>query len=93
VADYVLGTELWWMLRVGAAGWQVYLGDMETPALTSATAGRPKLGGAAGKVAYFKVGCYLQTNASIESDPAEYGLVAVRQLRHWHTGWPAPGAA
>lgn len=93
VADYALGSELRWLLRVGAIGWQVYLTDMETPALSSAQAGRPKLGGSTGKVAYFKTGAYLQSNASLEPDPTEYGLVAMRELRHWHTGWPTPGAA
>jgi len=92
VADYQLGAELSWKIRVGAFGWEVYLGDLAVPVLTSLQAGRPKLG-TSGKVCYFKVGAYLQTNTSVESDPTEYGLVAVRALRHWHTGWPAPQAA
>lgn len=92
VADYRIGDELWWMIRVGAAGWQIYLGDMETPVITSAQAGRPKLA-TAGKVCYFKAGAYLQTNLAIERDATAYGLVGVRDLRHWHTGWPAPAVA
>ena len=92
VADYHIGDPLTWMMRVGSFGWEIYLGELGTPRLTSKQAGRPKLA-TLGKNAYFKAGCYLQTNTAIEGNATDYGLVAVANLKHWHTGWPTPAVA
>lgn len=38
---------------------------------------------------YFKCGAYTQfTSANVAS--SEYGEVQLRDLEHWHTGWPTP---
>lgn len=88
VSDYRIGDLLSWKMRVGSFGWEIYLDDMTVPRLTSKQVGMPKLA-TAGKNCYYKTGCYLQTNKLIEGNSNEYGLVAMSNLKQWHTGWPA----
>lgn len=39
---------------------------------------------------YFKTGCYLQSQVGVDDVATEYGQVELRDLTHWHTGWPTP---
>ena len=39
---------------------------------------------------YFKAGCYNQSNESTEEDEDEYFEIELKNLQHWHTGWPTP---
>lgn len=79
-SSYTLGDDIKWKLEVIDGNGTIYINGVAVRTFPASTSG-----------CYFKAGCYIQTNTSdIGEDPAEYGAVELRELQHWHTGWPAP---
>lgn len=85
---YILGTEFQWKIQVTDGVAHVFYEDMTTPVITS-SALVPTSGGATW---YFKAGAYAQSNETTDA-PNETCAVELRDLEHWHTGWPAPAAS
>lgn len=81
---YTPGTEFEWMIEVVNGSLKVYVNDMVTAKVTSSalvTTGSASW--------YFKAGVYLQSQNGVDGDsPTDYGLVELRDLWNWHTGWP-----
>jgi len=77
----ILGTEFDWMIKVVNGQLTVFFNDMVTPIITSSA-----LTPTGGSTWYFKTGAYDQFDET--TDPGQHGSVELRNLKHWHTGWP-----
>lgn len=80
------GTEVKVKTQILNGVGQIYVGDMSKPLVITGKNGVPALD-AKGKC-YFKVGSYPQSSSG-EAD-SDYASVEVRQLGHYHPGWPQP---
>jgi hypothetical protein len=87
-SPYVLGTEFNWKIRMIDGGLEVYW------AFGAALPGTPQITSAAIVATspashYFKAGSYLQSNTTNDAG-SEIGASDLKNLEHWHTGWPTP---
>ncbi|HEX4251544.1 MAG TPA: polysaccharide lyase family 7 protein [Pseudonocardia sp.] len=77
----ILGTEFEWMIKVVNGQLTVFFNDLANPVITSSA-----LTPTRGSTWYFKTGAYDQFDGA--TDPDQHGSVELRDLKHWHTGWP-----
>jgi hypothetical protein len=79
---YAVGREFTWKIEGINGTWRV---SIDGTVVVTATFSQLQSTSTAW---YFKAGCYNQSNETIDA-ATEYDQVALRQLQHWHTGWPA----
>ena len=79
-----------WKIRVGSFGYKIYINDFTNPIIDSTTSGMPAL--TLSGLCYFKAGVYTQCKDTDIVDPNRYSKVELKNLKHWHTGWPDPTA-
>lgn len=87
----IVGVEFEWKIELVNGTARVYvartdgtLGNMTTPVVTSTA-----LVSTGSASWYFKAGVYLQSQSGVDGDSdSDYGSVELRDLQHWHTGWP-----
>jgi hypothetical protein len=77
----ILGTEFEWMIKVASGQLTVFFDDLVNPIITSSA-----LAPTGGPTWYFKAGAYAQFDAT--TDPGQHASVELRDLKHWHPGWP-----
>jgi len=82
--NYVPNTEFEGMLEIVAGEARFYYNNMNVPAATSNA-----LVSTGSSSWYQKVGNYNQFNETSAS-ATEYASTEIRDLWHWHTGWPVP---
>lgn len=87
---YIFGTDFEWKIRLINGVAEIYFNNMTTPFLAStALVQTTHVDGW-----YFKVGAYNQFNVTalgatgLGVAPDEYSEVYLKNLSHWHTGWP-----
>lgn len=77
-----------WKIRVGSFGYKIYINDFTNPIIDSTTSGMPAL--TISGLCYFKAGVYTQCKDTDIVDSTRYSKVELKNLKHWHTGWPDP---
>lgn len=80
--NYAAGTEFEWKIECVNGVAAIYYNDMVTPVISGQTL-------TASTECYFKAGCYMLTNETIDA-ATEYGMVELRDFDVWHTGWTTP---
>lgn len=77
---YTVGTEVAWRIEVVNGAGKIVLDGVQVMTFGCNTTG-----------CYFKTGAYAQTNSTLEGGAANGPIVVeLRDLAHWHTGWPTP---
>lgn len=79
-----------WKIEVGSFGYRVYYNDMVNAIVKSTDPGMPALTITGAGSCYFKAGIYTQCKDTDIVDPNRFCSVELRNLMHFHTGWPDP---
>jgi len=67
--------------QVVSGQFTVFFDDLVNPIITSSA-----LKPTGGPTWYFKAGAYAQFD--VTTDPGQHASVELRDLNHWHPGWP-----